>query len=92
MDRKDSEQWGVVKEKFKTIELIKLEKILQDVDRNVLKIFTRKRHRVIRAIAEMVYKIYVLEIKVQGSTKYRANTRRSTKGTAMISMLKTEPS
>lgn len=52
MERKDSEQnWGVVHEKFKTIEIIKLEKILLDVDKAVLKIFTRKRHRVIRAVA-----------------------------------------
>lgn len=54
-----------------------------------MKIFTRKRHRVIRSIAEMVYKIYVLEIKVQGGTKYKERIRASVKNTRMMSMLNT---
>lgn len=41
----------------------------------------------------MIYKIYVLEIKVQGSTKYKAKRKVSMKETTnMLSLLKTEPS
>ncbi len=80
---------------FKPIEIRRLEKMLVDVDSGVDKIFSRKKHRIIRAIAEMIFKIHVLEIQLQGSTKYKGKRlRKSLKMTTIIrgSFLKTEAS